>query len=298
MASLKEVRTRIASVKSTRQITSAMKMVASSKLLKAQRGISGLRLYADRLMRMIENINKGLKADEKSVFVLPATGKKTLVVAIASNKGLCGTYNAQLIKKTLDHVQNLIQNNFEVQLFLIGKKVEDFFKKKDIPIFKVDHAAIENVNYAESAKLATYLMELFTEKVFDKIDVIYYSFKNPIIQELFFEDFLPIPEVLTFETIPETAGNTNPEFSEILLEPSRKEVIEIMIPKYIQFNTYRILLDASASENGARMFAMQKATDNATELLKNLTLSYNKVRQAMITREIVEIVSGAEVLNE
>lgn len=298
MASLKEVRTRLASIKSTRQITSAMKMVSSSKLLKAQRGITGLRQYAASLMQMIENLNRELKPGEKSHYTLPVRGKKLLVVVVASNKGLCGTYNAHLIKKTLDHIHLLQKKNYEVQLFLIGRKAEDFFKKREFPVFETNHEVIEGVNYADSTVLANQMMRLFSDKTFDRIDVVYNRFKNAVIQELLAEQFLPVPEVLTFETMPESPSKFNVEDPEIILEPSRKEVAETMIPKFIQFNTYRILLDASASENGARMTAMQKATDNATELLKNLTLTYNKVRQAMITREIVEIVSGAEVFNE
>jgi F-type H+-transporting ATPase subunit gamma len=220
------------------------------------------------------------------------------VVVVASNKGLCGTYNAHLIKKTLDHIHLLQKKNYEVQLFLIGRKAEDFFKKREFPVFETNHEVIEGVNYADSTVLANHMMRLFSDKTFDRIDVVYNRFKNAVIQELLAEQFLPVPEVLTFETMPESPSKFNVEDPEIILEPSRKEVAETMIPKFIQFNTYRILLDASASENGARMTAMQKATDNATELLKNLTLTYNKVRQAMITREIVEIVSGAEVFNE
>jgi len=298
MASLKEVRTRIASIKSTRQITSAMKMVASSKLLRAQRGIMGLRQYAASLMQMIENLNKELKPEEKSLFTLAGEGKKVLLVAIASNKGLCGTYNAMVIKRTLDHIRNLELKGYEVQLFLIGRRAEDFFKRREFHIFEANHDVIDGVNYADSSVLANHFMNLFSEKTFDRIDVVYNRFKNAVIQELLVEQFLPVPEVLTIEKLPESPTKFNFEEPEVILEPSRNEVAETMIPKFIQFNTFRILLDASASENGARMTAMQKATDNATELLKNLTLTYNKVRQAQITREIVEIVSGAEVFNE
>ncbi|MBW6498505.1 MAG: ATP synthase F1 subunit gamma [Bacteroidales bacterium] len=298
MASLKEVRTRIASIKSTRQITSAMKMVASSKLLKAQRGITGLRQYAGSLMQMIENLNKELQPEEKSLFTLAGEGKKVLLLAIASNKGLCGTYNALVIKKTIDHISNLEQKGFEVQLFLIGRRAEDYFKSREFQIFETNHEVIDGVNYADSSALANHFMNLFSEKTFDRIDVVYNRFKNAVIHELLVEQFLPVPAVLTKEKLPEVPTKFNVEEPALILEPSRKEVAETMIPKFIQFNIFRILLDASASENGARMTAMQKATDNATELLKNLTLTYNKVRQAQITREIVEIVSGAEIFNE
>lgn len=298
MPSLKEVRTRIASIKSTRQITSAMKMVSSSKLLKAQRGILGLRQYAASLRQMIEKLNRELKAGERSRFSIPTENRRVLIVAAASNKGLCGTYNALLIKRTLDHIRKLEKEGWEISLFLVGRKTEEYFQKREFSIFGKNHEVIENVNYASSAEFARELMDLFDNKVFGRIDFVYNHFRNVVMQELMAEQLLPVPEVLTHAEPPASAKGFAPEEPMIILEPTRKEVAEEMIPKFIQFNTYRILLDASASEHGARMTAMQKATDNATELLKNLTLTYNKVRQAMITREIVEIVSGAEVLNE
>ena len=298
MPSLKEVRTRISSIKSTRQITSAMKMVASSKLLKSQRGITGLRQYALSLRQMVENLSRQLLPEEQSRFTLAGENRKVLLISIASNKGLCGTYNALVIKKTLDQLHVLEKDGFEVQLLLIGRKVEEYFGRRNFTIFEVNNQIIENVNYADSANFANDLMKLFENKEFGRIDVVYNRFKNAVFQQLVTEQFLPVGINLNPVMNNQEKFRFEQEDPRIILEPSRKEVAGTMIPKYIQLNTYRILLDASASEHGARMTAMQKATDNATELLKNLTLTYNKVRQAQITREIVEIVSGAEVLND
>lgn len=298
MPSLKEVRTRIASIKSTRQITSAMKMVASSKLLKAQRGITGLRAYAAGLREMVGNLNLELLPAERSRFTLAGQNQRALLISIASNKGLCGTYNAQVIKRTLDKIHALEKEGFEVHLLLLGRKAEDFFRKREFPVFGINHEVIENVNYKDCAAFASELMDLFDKGEFGRVEVVYNHFKNAVFQELVTEKYLPVggsdhPSINTSKE-----SKYSHEDPGIILEPSRKEMADSLIPKFIQFNAYRILLDASASEHGARMTAMQKATDNATELLKNLTLTYNKVRQAQITREIVEIVSGAEVLNE
>ena len=298
MPSLKEVRTRISSIKSTRQITSAMKMVASSKLLKTQRGITGLRQYAAGMKEMVGRLNSELLPEERSRFTLASENKRALLLSIASNKGLCGTYNALVIKRTLDHIHVLEKDGFEVHLLLVGRKLEDFFRKREFPIFQVNHEVIEHVNYNDSARFAGKMMELFDNKEFGRIDVVYNHFKNAVFQELVTEQLLPVFWA-GYQT-EAVLGKSKylAEEPKIILEPSRQEMADSLIPKYIQFNSYRIMLDASASEHGARMTAMQKATDNATELLKNLTLMYNKVRQAQITREIVEIVSGAEVLNE
>lgn len=275
-----------------------MKMVASSKLLKAQRGITGLRQYAAGLKQMVGALNRELLPTEKSRFTLAGENTPALVIAIASNKGLCGTYNALVIKKTIDHIHTLETEGFEVQLLLVGRKVEEFFRKREFPIFQVNNEVIEHVNYNDSAKFAGFLMDLYDKKEFGRVDVVYNHFKNAVFQELMTEQFLPVEEINFQPQTSQKEGKFNVEESGIILEPSRQEMADTLIPKYIQFNAYRILLDASASEHGARMTAMQNATDNATELLKNLTLTYNKVRQAQITREIVEIVSGAEVLNE
>jgi len=247
---------------------------------------------------MIDHLNAELIPEEKSRFTLPCSGNKALIISIASSKGLCGTYNTLIIKRTLDHIHFLQKLGFEVQLLLAGRKAEDYFKKREFQIYQLNHSVIEGVNYTDSAHFANELMQLLHNQTFSRIDVVYNHFRNAIFHELVTEQLLPIPESPDIMVLTEEENKFFIEPPKIILEPSRKDVVENMIPKFIQLNIYRILLDASASEHGARMTAMQKATDNATELLKTLTLTYNKVRQAMITREIVEIVSGAEVLNE
>jgi F-type H+-transporting ATPase subunit gamma len=275
-----------------------MKMVSSSKLLKTQRGILGLRPYAAGLQQMISNLNNDLLPHEQSRFTQPGQGAKALLLCVASNKGLCGTYNALVIKRTLDHIKLLQSQGFDVELLLIGRKVEEYFKKREFEIYSTNNQVIDQVNYKESADFANSLMELFDAHKFARIDAVYNHFRNAVMQDLVTEQLLPVPEFISNKSPSGEKPKYHIEPPALILEPTRKEVAESLIPKFIQFNTYRILLDASASEHGARMTAMQKATDNASELLKNLTLTYNKVRQAMITREIVEIVSGAEVFNE
>lgn len=257
-----------------------------------------MRPYAAGLKQMISNLNNDLLPQEQSRFTQPGQGKKALLLSVASNKGLCGTYNTLVIKRTLDHIKLLQSQGFDVELLLIGRKVEDYFKKREFEIYSINNEVIEHVNYKESAGFANSLMELFDTQKFARIDAVYNHFRNAVMQDLVTEQLLPVPEFGSLKSPSGEKPKYHIEPLALILEPTRKEVAENLIPKYIQFNTYRILLDASASENGARMTAMQKATDNASELLKNLTLTYNKVRQAMITREIVEIVSGAEVFND
>ncbi len=299
MINLKEVRTRIASIKSTRQITSAMKMVSASKLRKAQNGILNLRPYAAGLKKMLQSVDPQIPADEKNHFTQGREGKNILVVGIASNKGLCGTYNVLLIKRTLLHVNSLVQDGYKVKLLLVGKKIESFFQGHDIEILKTAHEILEGITYEKSEALAKELMEMYTEETFDRVDVVYNRFKNAVMQELVIDQLLPIPLDIPAEEPKKESVKAEEPFEEFpyILEPSPKEVLDTLVPQYISLYLYQIFLDASASENGARMTAMHKASDNATELLKNLTLSYNKVRQSMITREIMEIVGGAEVFS-
>jgi len=299
MLNLKEVRTRIASIKSTRQITSAMKMVSASKLRKAQNGILSVRPYAAHLKTMLSGLEPQIPTEEKNQFTLPREGKNILVVGIASNKGLCGTYNTLLVKRTLLHVNSLIQEGYKVKLLLIGKKIEAFFQSREFKILKTAHEVLEGISYEKTETLARELMEMYASETYDRVDVVYNRFKNAVMQELVIDQLLPV----SAEIPGEEQKNASPKAEEMqqefsyILEPSPKEMLDTLVPQYVSLYFYQILLDASASEHGARMTAMHQATDNATELLKSLTLSYNKVRQSMITREIMEIVGGAEVFS-
>ncbi len=292
MANLKEVRVRIASIKSTRQITSAMKMVSASKLRKGQNAILNLRPYEEQLRQILQNINKGLQPEDKNVLCLPKPAKQVLVIVVAANKGLCGTFSSNLVKKAVIHLRELKEQNYEPKLWLIGRKAEDYFKKSTYTIDECFHDLIDNVTVDDAFALARKAMEVIEKGEFQKVDVVYNQFENAANYKLIAEQILPMTLDATSDT--ETEGKADFDY---ILEPSRKEILDELIPKVIRTYFYRILLDSFASEQGARMTAMHKATDNATELLKNLTITYNKVRQASITNEIVEIVGGAEALN-
>lgn len=292
MPSLKEVRSRIASIKSTRQITSAMKMVSASKLRRAQTGILNLRPYARLLKQMLDRLSGQIPADQQHVLFKPNESQKVLVIAVASNKGLCGTFNVGVVKRTLEHMNALKKQNIPCELLLIGKKLEEYFQSREVPVYRLAHEVMDPVTMQKASRLAAEIRGLFLEGTFGKVDVIYNYFKNAIMQELVTEQILPVPTAVAIED-----PTLSAEFDHIL-EPSSSELAESLVMRFVDTNFYRILLDSSASEHGARMTAMHKATDNATELLKNLTLAYNKVRQSMITREIMEIVAGAEVMNE
>lgn len=293
MANLKEVRVRIASIKSTRQITSAMKMVSASKLRKGQNAIQNLRPYEEQLRLLLSNINKGLKPDEKNVLCTTKEVKNALVVIVSTSKGLCGTFNSHLFKKAVLHLRELKEKGYNLKLWLIGKKADDFFGKSTYVVDDRFHDLIDVVTSDTSFDFARKIMSALEDGTYDKIDFVYNKFINAARYELCAEQILPL--ALESETTDQQEEEDD-KFGYIL-EPSRKDILDELIPKVIQTYVYRMLLDSFASEQGARMTAMHKATDNATELLKNLTITYNKVRQASITNEIVEIVGGAEALN-
>ncbi len=301
MSNLKEVRTRISSIRSTRQITSAMKMVSASKLHRAQQSIYPLRTYASYLYGIISDILPQLPLSARKRFVDPTARGEALVVSVSSNKGLCGTYNTLAIKKTLTHVRALEEEGFKVKLFLIGKKAERFFVKAGFEVYATDHDLVDKADTASAEQFSSAILDAFSEGRFERLDVVYYQFRNAVFQELAVEQVLP----LDFESLasganvaPETpAGLDEPHFG-FILEPDPEDVSETLIPRFLSTNFFRIFLESAASEHGARMTSMHKATDNADDLLHSLTLTYNKARQAMITREIMEIVGGAEVLRQ
>ncbi len=294
MANLKEVRVRIASIKSTRQITSAMKMVSASKLRKGQNAIMNLRPYEEQLRQILNNINQGLKQEDKNVLCLPKPAKQVLVIVVAANKGLCGTFSANVVKKAVSHLKELKEQGLEPKLWIIGRKAEDVLKKSTYIIDECFHDLIDNVTVEDAFSFARKAMEVIEKGAFQKVDIVYSQFINAASYNLIAEQILPMTLSADPNTKPEAEEENGTEY---ILEPSRKEIIDELVPKVIQTFFYRILLDSYTSEQGARMTSMHKATDNATELLKNLTITYNKVRQSSITNEIVEIVGGAEALN-
>ncbi len=291
MPSLKEIRTRIATIQSTRQITSAMKMVAASRLRWVQTRIVSQRNYARLLKSVLREVVAHLPVDSHNAYVKSREGNRVLLVTIGSDRGLCGTYNALLIKRSLALFRELENEGQRVDFLPLGEKIAQFFKKKGLKIEENPVPGIMDRPDIEKATLfGEQLMEWFLRANYEKIFMIYHRFKNPVVQEISVDQFLPLPE--EDWTASETGGE-DPENEKLIMEPSPNEVLDYLTRRFILYNTYRILLDASASEHGSRMTAMHTATDNADELLKTLKLSYNKARQATVTREIMDIVGGS-----
>lgn len=285
MANLKELRSRITSVSSTMQITSAMKMVSAAKLSKAQDAITSMRPYAEKLTQLLQDLSATLDDDANSKFAEEREVKRVLIVAISSNKGLAGAFNTNIIKKVKSKVAADYQNT-EVELLTLGKKGNDILKKT-FEVYKNDNAIFDDLSFENVSAIAEELMQVFVDGKFDKIELVYNQFKNAGTQIVMDEQFLPIER---FET-------ESDKQLDYIFEPSKIEIVKDLIPKSLKMQLFKALRDSFASEHGARMTAMHKATDNAKELRDDLKLSYNKARQASITNEILEIVGGAEALN-
>jgi len=285
MANLKEIRNRIVSVSSTMQITSAMKMVSAAKLKKAQDAITAMRPYANKLTELIQNLSASLDADSGSAYADDRSVKKVLIVAITSNRGLCGAFNSNIVKQCAAIVEESYQDK-EVHFMTIGKKGNDILGKRHSVIS--DHSKVyDHLTFENVAQIAEELMLLFTDGSYDKIVLVYNKFKNAATQILMTEQFLPI--VAQDEEV-----NVSTDY---IFEPVKEEIVKELIPKSLKTQLYKSVRDSFASEHGARMTAMHKATDNASELRDQLKLTYNQARQAAITNEILEIVGGAEALN-
>jgi len=294
MANLKEIRTRIASVKSTKQITSAMKMVAAARLRKAQNAILTMRPYAAKLQEIMQDVGASLEASGDNVFTTSREANKVLVVAITSNRGLCGGFNINVVKRAIELMDTELASQYKsgrVELFCIGKKGADLLKTREFPIREIETDIFNHLDFESVTPLAEKLMDEYKMGDYDKIILIYNQFKNAAVQILQTEQFLPIADT---ETHP--AGKAELKKVDYIFEPGKEEILTELIPKTLKIQLYKALLDSLAAEHGARMTAMHKATDNATELIKDLNLTYNKARQAAITNEILEIVSGAEAL--
>jgi F-type H+-transporting ATPase subunit gamma len=294
MPSLKEVRIRIASVKSTRQITSAMKMVSASKLRRAQNAILNMRPYAVKLQEIMKNLSHDMDDSGEGAFSADRGENKILIIAITSNRGLCGAFNANVTKATISLIHNQYQKQYNqgnVHVFCFGKKGADGLKSAGIKTEVVNTEIFDGLNFEKSTVLAEQLMADFTAKKYDRIILIYNQFKNAAMQVLQTEQFLPI-----LPSKPDTKTAKSQAKANYIFEPGKAEILEALVPKTIKIQLYKALLDSHAAEHGARMTAMHKATENADELLKALNLSYNKARQAAITNEILEIVGGAEAL--
>ncbi|WP_340076119.1 ATP synthase F1 subunit gamma [Leptobacterium sp. I13] len=286
MANLKEIRNRITSVKSTMQITSAMKMVSAAKLKKAQDAITAMRPYANKLTELLQNLSASLDADNGSKFSTDRDVKNVLVVAITSNRGLCGAFNSNIIKEAHRLAKEAYADK-QVHFITIGKKGNDILKKS-YTVVENNNEVFDDLTFENVATIAEKLMQLFVEGTYDKIALVYNKFKNAATQVVTKEQFLPIVA---------SEGEGTSANSDYVFEPSAAEIVETLIPKSLKTQLYKAVRDSFASEHGARMTAMHKATDNAGELRDSLTLIYNKARQAAITNEILEIVGGAEALN-
>jgi len=291
MASLKDIRIRITSVNSTMQITSAMKMVSAAKLRRAQDAITQMRPYAEKLQEILVNVSASLGDNtEGSNYGKQREVKRVLLIAVTSNRGLCGGFNNNVIKQAKALMSTAYAGK-EVKVLSIGKKASDVFKKTPNYYTKgfgdTPYAIYDDLKFADVAEIAEKVMAQFADGSFDRVDVIYNKFKNAASQELTSEQFLPV--------VPPAEGGTSK--AEYIFEPDMETIVKDMVPKSLKAQLFKAILDSVASEHGARMTAMHKATDNASDLKKELKLYYNKARQASITNEILEIVGGAEALN-
>jgi F-type H+-transporting ATPase subunit gamma len=285
MANLKEIRNRITSVSSTMQITSAMKMVSAAKLKKAQDAITAMRPYAEKLTELLQNLSATLDGDAGGEYTTQREVKKVLLVAITSNRGLCGAFNTNVVKEVKNRTD--FYAGKQVDVFAIGKKGNDVLKKTHAVIDN-QSAVFDNLTFDNVATIADAITELFLTGGYDKVELIYNQFKNAATQIVQTEQFLPLASL---------ASTTTASAGDYIFEPSKEDIVLTLIPKSLKTQLYKGIRDSFASEHGARMTAMHKATDNATELRDQLKLTYNKARQAAITNEILEIVGGAEALN-
>ena len=285
MANLKEIRIRIGSVSSTMQITSAMKMVSAAKLKKAQDAITAMRPYSTKLSELMKSFSGASGSTSKS-YTESRELSNVLVVAISSNRGLCGAFNANISKEIAVFKTQQKFKSSKIDFLTIGKKINDTLSKTDT-IIQNNSEVFEDLNYENVSQIADQLIEFFVSKKYDHIEIVYNSFKNAATQIIKSEQFLPIP-------INESEGSENLDY---IFEPSLESIANTLIPKSLKIQLFKAIRDSFASEHGARMTAMHKATDNASELRDELKLTYNKARQASITNEILEIVGGAEALN-
>ena len=286
MPNLKEIRSRITSVGSTMQITSAMKMVSAAKLKRAQDAITQMRPYSNKLTDLLQSLSSSLDGSENNQYSDSREVKKLLIVSITSNRGLCGGFNSYIIKsvKSIIERQN---NNSNVEILSIGKKSSEHFTKNGFKMFSVHDEVYNDLTFENISKIAETIINKFLSKDFDKVVLVYNQFKNAATQIIMNENYLPI----------DNTAKESTQTADYIFEPNQTEIVKELIPKSLKTQLFKAVLDSHAAEHGARMTAMHKATDNAAELKKELTLTYNKARQAAITGEILEIVGGAEALN-
>lgn len=293
MANLKAIRTRISSVKSTRQITSAMKMVSAAKLRKAQDRIVRLRPYADKLHEILVGLTSSMtESEDENIYGRISEPEKVLIVVITSNRGFCGGFNANVIRMTrrmMAEKYHAQQSRGNLWFIAIGKKGYDFLRSQKVNILEENNHIFNALTFENVSLVASRIMEAFAEGKFDRVELVYNQFKNAAVQNLMTEVFLPVEN--------EEETNSGNALADYIYEPTREEIVKDLIPKSLKIQFYKAVLDSFVAEHGARMTAMHKATDNAKEMVRDLKITYNKARQATITKEILEIVGGAEALN-
>ncbi|MET1057200.1 MAG: ATP synthase F1 subunit gamma [Pedobacter sp.] len=294
MANLKEVRIRISSVQSTQQITKAMKMVSAAKLKRATNAIIQLRPYATKLKEILGNLSANLEGSS-SPYIEEREPNKVLIVVVSSNRGLAGAFNMNVIKATNNLIAEKYSNQYKngnVSIVSIGKKSQDFYEKRDYKVIGNNNDVFTALTFENVTKITEAIMAGFKAGDFDKVELVYNQFKNAAVQIVTTEQLLPLPK-----TEAKSSEKSSKQQIDYILEPSQEEIVKELIPKSIKIQLYKAVLDSHASEHGARMTSMDKATENAGDLLKALKLSYNQARQAAITTELTEIVSGAAALN-
>ncbi len=294
MANLKEIKGRISSITSTQQITKAMKMVAAAKLRKAQDRIIQLRPYSEKLSGVLQNVSSTLGSETPNPYSEAREVKNVLIISITSDRGLCGGFNANVMKATsklIEKKYKSFQKSGNLEVLPIGSKAHDFFKKRNFKIIDTYANLFTRLTFENAREAAEMVMEGFLNKRYDRVEIIYNEFKNVATQIVRTNQFLPLEEKAL------EAGTASQEY-DYIFEPEKEEIINLIIPKTLKTSFYKAILESNASEHGARMTAMDKATDNAGELLKELKLTYNRTRQAAITTEILEIVGGAEALSQ
>ncbi|MCJ7448086.1 MAG: ATP synthase F1 subunit gamma [Bacteroidales bacterium] len=292
MANLKAIRIRITSVRSTRQITSAMKMVSAAKLRKAQDKILRLRPYANKLHEILVCLSRSLAESEiENIYSRISAPEKILIVVVTSNRGLCGAFNSNVIKEVKRVISEKYNEQFRkgnLLLLTIGKKGYDYFRKQKLKMLQEHNQLFNDLTFENVSAIAEQVMNSFTSGEFDRVELIYNQFKNAAVQNLTGELFLPV--------VTEPRGKSDKPPSDYIYEPSSEEIIKELIPKSLKIQLYKAVLDSFVAEHGARMTAMHKATDNATTMIRELTLQYNKARQAAITNQILEVTSGSEAM--
>ena len=291
MGNLKEIRTRISSIESTEKITSAMKLVSAAKFRRSQQAIINLRPYSNKLSEIMQNISDTVNTAEDMPLFVQRPAEKVVIIAITSNKGLCGSFNSSIIKESHRLVKEKYAKQLEagnVQFVLLGKKGKEQLGKT-YPVMLVNEQLLDKAEFSEIATIAEDLMDKFAKKEIDRVEVVYNQFVNAATQKVTVEQFLPVAAPVSAED--------NKMKNDFIFEPSKEELFKTLTPRILKLQLYKMLIDSIASEHGARMTSMSKATDNANEMLKELRLKYNNARQSAITNELIEIVSGAEALN-